>query len=228
MPGNRIRQVTEFFSESEAVSASSVTNQPGPASSTRTSDRPTLAYNEHAVYIRHTGTGRGLGLYASKAFPKDHRILLESPLVSCKYYKVARKKVHSIAKEWRKLGRVGRQQFRDSFRKLKSIPLSKELKPAYRKKLERFVIEYGFGDHGANANAHIYKFACHINHACAECANVSHMVDSGRPHKITVRLRKEIQPDEEILIPYGKKVPFGCSVCKPSTLHKIARFLFCR
>lgn len=186
---------------------------------------PKLPRNEHAVAIEHTRTWRGFGLYATKDLPKDHKILLERPLMTSTYFRFGRHRIHTADESWKKLSQVQRAELRGSFRKLRSLPLGRTLERLERRRLEKFIMEYSFRDLSRDSDAHIFKFACHINHACSNCANAISMVDSAWPNRITVKLRADVKVHQEILIPYGKKVSFRCAICQPSKFRLLVGYM---
>lgn len=169
------------------------------------------------MYIRKTGTSRGRGVFTRQDLPRKHPVLLESPILTCRHgYIIGRRKFRDIDAVWTKLAVDKKQEIVNCFKKLKDVTIDGKLGSADKRTLEHFITEYGFRDSGNNMDAYIFKLACHINHACSKCANSIAIVSNETTCRITVRLQRDLEAHEELLINYGKTLPYRCAVCCPS------------
>ncbi|KAF7558877.1 hypothetical protein G7046_g5276 [Stylonectria norvegica] len=158
---------------------------------------------------------RGQGVFANRNLQKGWRIIEENPAISCVHHK-GKKEIYDLW--YGEMTEEQRQPLRETFRKLKRVDVLPGLR---RWRLEKFVGEYAFWDPRRD-KAHIYALASQINHACKSCANAFPIIDSAEPNKITVRLVRALETNEEVFIHYHKKVSFGCAVCgrrKPRKDH---------
>lgn len=163
-----------------------------------------------AIEVRDTQSKRGLGMYARYDIPKNTKIIEEAPAISCVHWKGKK----TIAQEWLRLPIAKQQSLVDGLHRLKGLPVgAKTLMDKEVKQLEGFIRDYAFLD-PQKAKAHIFPFTGHINHACARCANAQLWVDSADPHKMTVRMVKDVRADDEIFIHYNRNdLAFGCALC---------------
>ncbi|KAF7533448.1 hypothetical protein G7Z17_g13511 [Cylindrodendrum hubeiense] len=174
---------------------------------------PSLPQNHDAIYITNS-SNRGRCVHAIQNFPSRHKIIVEQPAISCVHWRQG-KWMRTIGDEWEKRSVEARLRLQQTFKKLEDIPSDTRLTKQERKQLNKFVKEYAFWD-SKGTNAHIYRLASHINHACARHANAEQWTDSAYPNYITVRLVKDVRADEEIFINYNKgHMPFGCPFCVP-------------
>lgn len=189
-----------------------------PASNDPSADppAPALPQNEDAISIRNTGDKRGLGVFSNHDFPNKHVVIFETPVLTTISISIGRRKFNSVAKEWLKLSQAKKIELHESFRKLRGISIDPPLSRSDKKRLKKFVAEYAFREMIPTDRAYIFKLACHINHACADCANCTTWVDSDGPHRISVKLRKPVRAGDELFIHYGKPLRYQCAVCRSS------------
>ncbi|KAL6869880.1 hypothetical protein ACO1O0_001212 [Amphichorda felina] len=199
--------------DSSANPASNVPSAGPPA--------PALPQNEDAISIRNTGDKRGLGVFSNHDFPNKHVVIFETPVLTTISISIGRRKFNSVAKEWLKLSQAKKVELQESFRKLRGISIDPPFSRSDQKRLKKFVAEYAFREMIPTDRAYIFKLACHINHACADCANCTTWVDSDGPHRISVKLRKPVRAGDELFIHYGKPLRYQCAVCRSSRSRRV-------
>jgi hypothetical protein len=175
--------------------------------------------NWDAVSIRDTMTRRGRGIFATKDFSKGDKILVERPIITCAH-RTPINRNRTVAEEWCALSQEDQLLLRANFRKLRLVPIGRDtLGWFWRKWLERFIVEYAFGN-PQKSLAHIYVLASHMNHACSHCANAQQWTDSGYPHRIHVTLVEPVKAGDEVFINYNRRQgpSFGCALCGPPSI----------
>jgi regulator of sigma D len=131
----------------------------------------------------------------------------------------------NIADVWIRLGQERKQELQQYFQKLRGISTNGEkLSRLDRLRLRRFIEEYAFWDTGGS-DAHVYRLASHMNHACRSCANAQQYTEMASPNAITVALVRTVRANEEILINYNRRSSLKCSVCEPSETRELLNAL---
>lgn len=183
--------------------------------------------NEQAVTIRRASAYRGYGVFALQDLPQGHNVIVESPTFSCLKWQHGNGvygNVNHADKAWVKLPMEHQEELKNRFRRLKSVAMGAQIGTSDKKRVKDFINEYAFWAND-RSNAHIYKLACFINHACDQnsCSNAQYRID-GETHCINVRLTAPVKAGEEIFIDYGKDdVQFQCAKC--GTRLPLTRFL---
>jgi hypothetical protein len=184
----------------------------------------TPAHELPAVIVKNTGGRRGRGVFATRALPRRHQVIVETPALSCIHWSMRRGR-RNIANVWIKLSQERKQELQQYFRKLKGISTTGEkLTRLDRLRLRRFIEEYAFWDTGGS-NAHVYRLASHMNHACSSCANAEQYTEMASPNAIAVALVRAVRANEEILIDYNRRSSLKCSVCQPSETRELLNAL---
>ncbi|EHK16847.1 uncharacterized protein TRIVIDRAFT_65412 [Trichoderma virens Gv29-8] len=174
--------------------------------------------NKLAVSIRNTRSSRGRGVFAICDFPEGQRIIVESPVFSCAAPVENNAAIWrtALAERWCSIPDMHQLYCKSKFVNLKEMPMgAQHLSLHQSRRFFSFVKEYAFCN-PPKSLLHIYPLAGHINHACSRCANAEVWIDSGPPHRITVRLMKRVRRGEEIFINYNRPAgnPFSCAVCR--------------
>ncbi|UKZ77598.1 hypothetical protein TrVFT333_005322 [Trichoderma virens FT-333] len=174
--------------------------------------------NKLAVSIRNTRSSRGRGVFAIYDFPEGQRIIFEGPVFSCAAPVENNAAIWRtvLAERWCSIPDMHQLYCKYKFVNLKEMPMgAQHLSPHQSRRFFSFIKEYAFCN-PPKSLLHVYPLAGHINHACSRCANAEVWIDSGPPHRITVRLVKRVRRGEEIFINYNRPAgnPFSCAVCR--------------
>lgn len=184
-----------------------LTTDPGVTSkSTATAVEEPPRENLDAVFIRRVTTDPRCGLIARLDMAADHRIIYETPLMSCEKPRWYWRGHHKTALAWTTLSRQTRDELQHGFAGLRGLSTETSLSRSQRRQLEGFVKTYASADTSGN-RVHIYSIASHINHACGRCANARAWADSDSPNYMSVTLLRPVKAGEEILVNYGKSYP---------------------
>lgn len=174
------------------------------STATAVEEPPRERENFDAVVIDDNTTLRRRGVYALHNMPANHRIVYETPQLSCDtpcWYRPGRD--HRVALAWISLSRETSVSLQEQFITARGLTKHdrriKGLTKDQRLQLEAFVMDYAFAD-VSGSRRYVYRIASHFRHACGRCANAKFWIDPNDPNQISVTLLRPVNQGEELYI----------------------------